>query len=238
MQPATGSARPLTWGLKLPRVHPTECMSGLQTYQLDTSSQTRQDQLVHPRSVLANELLAHSPEDYVSHRVIDRVPAVFRDRMSYINWKQALANGLKVDPYGVILVGSACTGFSLSPTKNFREFHAKSDFDVAVISDRHFDEAWRFLRDLGSEIHKLPFASKRAVNSHRSGHVFDGVIATDQIVQFLPFGKTWVPILERASNDAPANGRPVKVRLYRDLFALRSYQRRGVEEARARLIGI
>ncbi|TFB66180.1 hypothetical protein [Cryobacterium sp. Hz9] len=192
---------------------------------------------MHPRSTLASELLDHTPEDYVSHHVIDRVPAIFSDRQSYIDWKKSIAEGLQVDPYGVILVGSACTGFSLSPQKNFREFNARSDLDVAVISDRHFDEAWRYLRDLGSDVHKLPLASKRAVNSHRSGHVFDGVIATDQFVQYLPFGKTWVPVLERATISRPADGRQVKVRLYRDLFALRSYQRRGVEEARTRLIG-
>lgn len=188
------------------------------------------------RSALAKELLDHAPEDYVSHRVIDRVPVVFKNRTSYIEWKQSLAESLQVDPYGVILVGSACTGFSLSPQKNFREFNQKSDLDVAVISDRHFDEAWRFLRDLGSDIHKLPADAKRAVNSHRSGHVFDGVIATDRFVQYLPFGRTWVPALELATTTQPADGRAVKVRLYRDLFALRSYQRRGVEEARTRLM--
>jgi hypothetical protein len=181
------------------------------------------------------ELLELSPEEYVSHRVIDRVPSVFSDRRSYIEWKQKLAGDLEVDPYGLILVGSACTGYSLSPHKNFRAFNTKSDFDVAVISDQHFDEAWRFLRDLGSRIHKLPTDSKRAVNSHRSGHVFDGVIATDKIVQFLPFGKPWVTALESATASSPADGREVKVRLYRDLYALRTYQQRGVEEARTRL---
>ena len=187
------------------------------------------------RSALAAELLELTPDDYVSHRLIDRVPAVFGDRAAYISWKKELAAGLNVDPYGVILVGSACTGFSLNPTKNFRDFHAKSDLDVAVVSDRHFDEAWRFLRDIGVQIHKLPQASKRAVNSHRAGHVFDGVIATDQFVEHLPFGKAWVPVLEAMTLAEPANGRPVKVRLYRDLFALRSYQRRGVDDARTRL---
>lgn len=187
------------------------------------------------KSALAAELLELSPEDFVSHRLIDRVPAVFSDRSAYIAWKAQLAAGLEVDPYGVILVGSACTGYSLSPQKNFRDFHAKSDFDVAVVSDQHFDEAWRFLRDLGARIHKLPGPTKRAVNSHRSGHVFDGAIATDAILEHLPFGKTWVPVLEAMTLADPADGRKVKVRLYRDLFALRSYQRRGVEDARTRL---
>lgn len=187
------------------------------------------------RSTLAAELLELTPDDYVSHRLIDRVPAVFDDRFAYIAWKHELATGLEVDPYGVILVGSACTGYSLNPQKNFRDFHERSDLDVAVVSDRHFDEAWRFLRNLGAKIHKLPTASKKAVNSHRSGHVFDGVIATDTFVEHLPFGKTWVPVLEAMTLAAPANGRKVKVRLYRDLFALRSYQRRGVEDARTRL---
>jgi len=187
------------------------------------------------RSALAAELLELSSDDYVSHRLIDRVPVVFSDRSAYITWKKELAAGLKVDPYGVILVGSACTGYSLNPYKNFRDFHERSDLDVAVVSDQHFDEAWRFLRDLGARVHKLPTAAKKAVNSHRSGHVFDGVIATDTFVEHLPFAKTWVPVLEAMTLAAPANGREVKVRLYRDLFALRSYQQRGVENARARL---
>ena len=196
---------------------------------------TRHDRDVLKRSALAAELLELTPDDYVSHRLIDRVPAVFEDRSAYIAWKKELAAGLKVDPYGVILVGSACTGYSLNPQKNFRDFHERSDLDVAVVSDQHFDEAWRFLRDLGVQVHKLPVSTKRAVNSHRSGHVFDGVIATDMFVEHLPFGSTWVPVLEAMTLAAPANGRKVKVRLYRDLFALRSYQRRGVEDARTRL---
>ncbi len=188
------------------------------------------------RSDLARELLDLTPEDYVSQRLIDRVPAIFDDdRSSYIAWKKKLAHGLKVDPYGVILVGSACTGYSLNPNKNFREFHDRSDLDVAVVSDRHFDEAWRFLRDMRGGAHKLSTPAQRAVNSHRSGHVFDGVIATDAFVQHLPFGRDWVPVLEEMTLEDPANGRAVKVRLYRDLFALRSYQMRGVADARTRL---
>lgn len=188
------------------------------------------------RSELARELFDLTPEDYVSQRLIDRVPAIFgNDRSRYIAWKKKIAQGLKVDPYGVILVGSACTGYSLNPHKNFREFHDRSDLDVAVVSDRHFDEAWRFLRDIRSSAHKLPVPAQRAVNSHRAGHVFDGVIATDSFVEHLPFGKEWVPVLEAMTLEEPANGREVKVRLYRDLFALRSYQMRGVADARTRL---
>ena len=189
-----------------------------------------------PRSELIKELIDLTPEDYVSQRLIDRVPAIFgEDRSSYIAWKKKLAQGLKVDPYGVILVGSACTGYSLNPNKNFREFHDRSDLDVAVVSDRHFDEAWRFLRDIRGTTHKLSQPAQRAVNSHRSGHVFDGVIATDAFVEHLPFGKDWVPVLEAMTLEEPANGRAVKVRLYRDLFALRSYQMRGVSDARTRI---
>ncbi len=179
----------------------------------------------------------HSPDEFVSNFILDRVPELFgNDRVKYVAWKHDLADGLQVDPYCVVLVGSACTGFSLNPDKNFGEFTAESDLDVAVISDRHFDEAWRFLRELGGQIHKLPSASKRAVNSHKSGHIFNGVIATDKFVQYLPFGTAWVPVIERASTSTPADGRTVKVRLYRDMVALRSYQRIGVEMARTALM--
>jgi hypothetical protein len=90
-----------------------------------------------------------SAEDFTSRQLLDRVPWLFSDRPQYIGWKAALAADLEVDPYMLVVVGSAAVGFSLSPWKRFSEFGPNSDIDVAVVSTRHFDDAWRWLRDLG-----------------------------------------------------------------------------------------
>jgi hypothetical protein len=105
----------------------------------------------YPRSgaKLAASLLALSPEQFVGHHILERVPAFFRDHRSYIEWKTPLAAELGVDPISTVVVGSASLGYSLSPQKFGRKFNKTSDIDVAVVSHRHFEEAWRWVRELG-----------------------------------------------------------------------------------------
>lgn len=130
-----------------------------------------------PADDLKRTLLALSPEAFASHHVLDRVPYIFSSRADYVNWKTDLAAGLEVDPYAIIVVGSACLGHSLNPHKQFSAFAQTSDVDVAVISPRHFDEAWRWLRELGpiEALSELPF-EKEMLKWHRSNLVFDGTM--------------------------------------------------------------
>ena len=175
---------------------------------------------------------------FVSHFVMDRVPHLFVTRESYVEWKQQLADGLSVDPYAVTIVGSASTGFSLNPNKQMKEFDHDSDVDVAVVSARHFDEAWHFLRSLNpAEMLALPPVARQAVKSHRQRYVFDGCIATDRIVEYLPFGPSWVQTLATVAALNPVLGRVVNARLYRDHGALRSYQVQGLTKLRDVVLG-
>jgi hypothetical protein len=63
---------------------------------------------------------------------------------------------------------------------------------------------------------------------HRRNLVFDGTIATDQLLGRLPFGPRWSAALGRASNREPTTGRVVKARIYRDFESVRAYQLRGL----------
>src|SRR6476646_8972807 len=88
------------------------------------------------------ELQTLSPEDFTNYKLLDRDPWIFASRESYGKWKQALGAEIEVDPYYLIVVGSACVGRSLAPHKALSPFSDNSDVDVAVVSARHFDEAW------------------------------------------------------------------------------------------------
>lgn len=176
-----------------------------------------------------------TPEQFCSHHILDRVPWLFDDRGSYIEWKQKLARDLEIDPYAVCIVGSAATGFSLSPKKDLRLFGPNSDIDVAVISAYHFDVAWRKIRSLSSGALLLSRTLGRKVERHRTGLLFDGCIATDQILSSLEFGPTWANGLARAAREYPVIGHPVKARLYRDFDALRSYQMKSAVYAKEEL---
>jgi hypothetical protein len=161
---------------------------------------------------------------FSSRRIIECVPMIFAgNREAHIEWKTTLARHLAIDPYAIVIVGSACCGISLNPNKNFKPFDDSSDIDVAVISSHYFDTSWHWLRNLGAARHRLPPLAQTSVNEHVSRLIYWGTVATDKILQYLPFGRSWVVALNDMAGVAPTEGRDVKVRLYRDFEALRSY---------------
>lgn len=183
-----------------------------------------------------SQLRTEAAVDFASRYLLDRVPWLFFDRSQYIAWKAELAADLEVDPYMVIVVGSAATGYSLSPTKNFSAFGQRSDIDVAVVSQRHFDEAWRWLRELGPvKLLTKGTVEHEMLSWHRRNLVFDGAIETNKLLSLLPFGPTWATGLGRAGKREPTVGRPVKVRLYRDFESLRQYHVAGINELKMQI---
>ena len=71
----------------------------------------------------------HPHEFLTSKWVLEKIPYIFNnDSEAYIKTKLKLASMIHVDSCSIIFVGSASTGFSLSPMKNFRKFNAKSDW--------------------------------------------------------------------------------------------------------------
>lgn len=174
---------------------------------------------------LVDAALSLDSPSFCSHQILDRVPWIFDgDRIAYVNWKQELAANMEIDPYAICIVGSAATGVSLSPKKSFRLFSTTSDVDVAIVSAFHFDIAWRTIRSFARRDVVLTRQQKRGLRQHRSGLLFDGCIATDQILKLLDYGPKWSNALARAGRREPLVGHEVKARLYRDFEALRSYQ--------------
>jgi hypothetical protein len=186
------------------------------------------------REQLLASLMELPARDFASRQLLDRVPWLFSDRSQYIDWKAALAADLEIDPYMLLVVGSAATGFSLSPWKGFTAFHPLSDVDVAVVSMRHFDDAWRWLRDLGPE--KLLSKFDRDMFTwHRKNLVFDGAIATEKLLPRLSFGPKWASGLGHVGKREPTIGRAVKARIYRDFESLRKYHETNISELKLRL---
>lgn len=184
--------------------------------------------------------LAAAPDlsHLVTSHLFESVPHVFGgDSEQWWQWKTELAEDLEVDAYSVLLVGSAAVGMSLNPQKNGKPFDEGSDIDIAVVSTRHFEIAWYWLRNLGARRFRLPQRVQVDVKDHAPTYVYFGAIATDRILPHLDFGPQWVKALDRASHRDPTADRSVKIRLYRDIAALRSYQVRSIRKAREALEG-
>lgn len=183
------------------------------------------------------ELLEEPISFLVSKWVIDRIPFVFDgNREEYILWKETLARKLEIDGKAIIFTGSSGCGFSLNPSKNYKDFDVKSDIDIALISQHHFDIAWHCLRNLKSKRLGLTGRQKSSVQDHVSRLIYWGTIGTDKILEILPFGKPWVIALEDMKKIKPLEGRDINIRIYKDFEALRAYQNNGFEILRNELL--
>jgi len=192
------------------------------------------------RSNVKKALTTERVEVFATRRLFDTVPAIFQSASACTNWKVSTAELLAVDPCSVFVIGSACTVVSFNPHKNFKVFDEgkRSDIDIAIISNYHFELGWRTLREIGAGKYNLDTAGQGAVSEHRDSHIFWGMIATDKILSVLPFGKDWIRAAVRIAQQGPMEGRDVKFRLYRDSYSFVAYHLNGLRKLRTQLSGL
>jgi predicted nucleotidyltransferase len=175
------------------------------------------------RELFKKDLRALSPEVFAMRYMFENIPHIFDNVEQAVDWKVFLASKLRVDPFSIVLVGSACTGFSLNPDKNYRMFTGGSDIDVAIISNYHFEIGWRHLRELGALKYGLSASARSALKENQDTHFFWGAINTRDLLPHLPFGTSWLIALEEMGCRQPTRGRDIKVRIYRDSYSLVGY---------------
>src|SRR5262245_33020392 len=113
---------------------------------------------------LAKAVIQRNLDDLLNELLFENVPFVFGASWeSYRSWRLSLASAIDVDPSEIVVVGSAAVGFSLTPTKRLKAFDERSDIDVAIVSDRHFAEAWHHLRSIDLTLDPLTPAQKASV---------------------------------------------------------------------------
>ena len=177
------------------------------------------------RNDFLKELVSSPPELVASIWILNRVPYPFNaDTRIFEEWRRKLATLIEVDSSEILITGSGAFGISLNPNKNFREFNDDSDIDVAIVSEFFFNSSWRYLRNLGADIHRLPQPAKQSVKDHVQKYIYWGTIATDRILPYLPFGKKWSEALDQMKKEPPTKGREIKARIYKDFESLRAYQ--------------
>lgn len=176
--------------------------------------------------------------DYlVSKWVVEKLPHIFNGNYeSFLQTKLKLSKLLKVDSCSIIFVGSACTGFSLSPFKNLREFNEKSDIDIAIVSHYYFDVAWHAIRNTNPFDYNTEVQS--AIKEHATKFIYWGTIATDKILGIMPFAKEWIHAQEVISKEPVFENRKVNFRLYQDHEALRAYHLRNFKINLPDMIGV
>lgn len=186
---------------------------------------------------LVNDCSTKQYDIVVSKWIVERIPAVFNGNESeYRRIKSKIAQMLDVNMCSVVFVGSSCTGFSLNPKKDFKTFDDDSDIDIAIISHHHFNLAWRWLRH--QDYGLLKGEAKNAWWNHRNHYIFDGTIATDQILHQLPFGAEWSRVVSEIRQEPIFANKEVHFRLYQDHQALIDYHIRNVKTNLPKMLGV
>lgn len=190
-----------------------------------------------PREKFIQSLKSETPIAFVDNYLFDRIPAIFdNNRPQFIEWKRTLAEKLEVDAACIMLVGSAATGMSMNPAKNFKHFDEASDIDVAVISSYHFTVGWRYLRMNGARRLRVDTKTRIAWDEHVNRYIYWGTIATDRLLGVLPFGLQWLKATAEMAQYPPTLDRTVNLRIYSDYDSLRAYQIQGVRTLRNSII--
>jgi hypothetical protein len=68
--------------------------------------------------------------------------------LQHVELKQRIAAKFVIHHIEVFVVGSAKLGFSIAPTKRWRQFNDTSDLDVAIVSRPLYEQVWREVSNL------------------------------------------------------------------------------------------
>lgn len=180
------------------------------------------------------DLVNYAPSLVVQKWIIDRTPHIFNeDQKLYVEWKSKLSDKIGVDGRAITLIGSSSVGFSLSPDKNYHDFHDGSDIDVAIISRHHFELAWHTIRNLGAERFSLTKPQKTSLEDHKNRLIYWGAFDTRYLLARLPFGKVWFEAFEKMSLENPTISRDINARIYRDFESLSAYHVNNLNQLRS-----
>ncbi len=160
------------------------------------------------------------------------------DRMDL--FKEIVSTKLGVNFHSIQIVGSAKTGYSLSPYKLFIPFHDESeeqkpsDIDIAIISDKLFQQFWDDLRKI-KDVHY-----KKHYYNHLTQSIFRGYIDEKDIIEIPELCKKWEQLIIPINitlQDELGFIHPITYRLYRNWDDLEEYQIISITKARRLLEG-
>ena len=165
---------------------------------------------------------------FVENRILSGVPWIFSGKQSdYDDWRSEVAAAAGIGASSVFLVGSAATGYSLSPYKAGRPFRSladdpkrPSDIDIAIVDSELFTSTWDQL--VGRDRKRLlGMAYKERLTMHRN--VYFGCIPESYSATGTKPAGRFRALAAAASRRRPFRGLRAGSRVYRRREDLRAY---------------
>lgn len=157
--------------------------------------------------------------------------------------RATIADNFALDPKDVIIVGSAKLGFTLtfkeakSPTEEdrppFSPFSDRSDVDVAIVSDRLFDDMWKRCFEFWHLSGYSKAASYWPRGKNFRDYIFRGWMRPDCLPTeaSIPLRTEWFEFFREMTNARLAGDFPIKAGLYRERYFLERYQWQSLDKA-------
>ncbi len=198
------------------------------------------------REELKSDLLSLDPKVFYLKHIVKSHNWYFSDYLHFSSddiidkmdlFKEIVSKSLGINFHSLQIVGSAKTGYSLSPKKLFAPFHDEtpdspsSDIDIAIVSERLFAEYWNKLRM--SKVFYNQFYYDRISKS-----IFRGYINDKDLLHFMDIRQEWEEMIgpiNRSLQDHLGFAHPITYRLYRNWEDLEDYQLIGIKKARNEL---
>ncbi|MCX5068754.1 hypothetical protein OOJ91_23205 [Micromonospora lupini] len=185
------------------------------------------------------EVLRGDPlHDWIDEHFLRADPFAF-DQIGFRSSVKIISSSLDIDPNGIFCTGSGAMGFSINPHKvennALKRFNDGSDLDIALISEVHFEAAWRDLRKAAQPSTQPMDELVRDHINWQKKRFFDGAVMANKLLPALSFGADWVAASVRISEHiCRLLDREIDVEfwIYRDYWSLRNYIADGVTKCR------
>jgi len=143
----------------------------------------------------------------------------------YHDFKKLVGKAFGIRPHGVVIVGSAKLGYSLSPPKKFKVFDDKSDIDVAIVSAPHFESIWEAV--LHAHYSGVPIKKEETIDGLLMDDIFRRFITLREDFEFvsnhLRDAQVLLGEVQKKVAAPLAISNTLKFRIYRDVDSLHSY---------------
>lgn len=146
------------------------------------------------------------------------------------DFKMIVSEAMDIGYNNVVMVGSAKTGYSLSPKKFLKVFtdegEGKSDIDIAIISPYLFEHYWNLFR-------KSYDVTKEKLYQYISRAIYRGYISDRNMYNIEECRKEWVEASSEATRQLQRKmyfKHDIHYRIYRDWKDMEEYHIQSIEQ--------
>ncbi|MBZ2405151.1 hypothetical protein [Liquorilactobacillus hordei] len=141
-------------------------------------------------------------------------------------FRSIISKKLDIDFGNSQIVGSAKIGFSLNPNKHLKQFDDDSDIDIAIISERIFNDLWKKLLEESASNYFINYA--RYSSCIFKGYLNDKTLSTDDFTD-INIQNSFSEISKALRYELSIQ-HEINYRIYKDWRSFNIYQKKSIEK--------